>query len=40
MIWDILILVSSLVGIALLLYQLSLYDWDIEQMLFEEEDEQ
>ena len=37
MIWDIVILVSSLVGIGLLLYQLSLYDWDIEQMLFGKE---
>ncbi len=40
MIWDIVILVSSLVGIGLLLYQLHLYDWDVEQMLFGEENEQ
>ena len=37
---DVIILVSGILGTGLCVYQLYLNDWDLEEMMFGEEDEQ
>lgn len=37
--YDIFVAIMAVVGLALLVYQLYLYDWDIEAFMFDEIDE-